>query len=163
MSGAADGSKKKGDGRKIIVDNRKARHDFHVIETFEAGLALQGTEVKSIRAGHVAIREAYVTLRDGNAFVVGMNVLPYEQGNIHNHEPLRDRQLLLHQREIDQIHEHITRKGNTVVPLQLYFVGSRAKLAIAIARGKQKHDRRQDIIERDTKRQVEREMKQYGR
>lgn len=160
---AAKHKKSAEDGRKVVADNRKARHDYHILETFEAGLSLQGTEVKSLRAGNVAIREAYITLRDGDAFVVGMNISPYEQGNIHNHEPTRDRRLLLHRRELVELEEHVTRKGNTVVPLQLYFLRGRAKLAIAVARGKQKHDRRQDIIERDTRRQVQREMKMHTR
>lgn len=151
-----------GDGRKIVAENRKARYDYAIIETLEAGLSLQGTEVKSMRAGNCNIREAYVLVLDGRAFITGMHIAPYEQGNIHNHEPTRDRQLLLHKREIEHLHKHITRKGNAVVPLTVYFLGGRAKLAIAVARGKDKLDKRQGIADRDVKRQIDRELKDRG-
>lgn len=147
------------DGRKVVAENRKARHDFHIFETLEAGLSLQGTEVKSLRAGSCTIREAYIQVRGGSAFITGMHIPTYEQGNIHNHEPTRDRRLLLHKREIVDLEEHVTRRGNTIVPLTVYFTRGRAKLTIGIARGKQQRDRRHDIAERDTKRQLERELK----
>lgn len=148
------------DGRKVIAENPKARYDFAIIETLEAGIALTGTEVKSLRAGKATIREAYVHVRDGEAFVVNMNISTYEQGNVFNHEPTRTRKLLLHRRELDDLHVHVTRKGNTVVPLSLYFRDGRAKLAIAVAKGKDKGDKRATIAKRDTQRQIDREMKQ---
>jgi SsrA-binding protein len=148
------------DGRKIVAENPKARYDFHIIETLEAGIALTGTEVKSLRAGKVAIREAYVRIEDGEAFIVGMNIATYEQGNVFNHEPTRTRKLLLHRRELDDLHVHVTRKGNTVVPLSLYFREGRAKLAIGVAKGKDKGDKRQTIAKRDVQRQIDRELRQ---
>jgi SsrA-binding protein len=147
------------DGRKVVAENRKARHDFHVLETYEAGLELVGTEVKSLRAGGGNIRESYVTVRDGQAFLVNAHIAHYAQGNINNHDPLRDRRLLLHRRELDELHAHVARKGATIVPLTLYFTRGRAKLAIGVAKGKDRGDKRQAIVERDTKRQLERELK----
>ncbi len=154
--------KQAGDGRKVVAENPKARHDFHILETFEAGLVLTGTEVKSLRAGKAAIREAYVRVEDSEAFVVGMNIATYEQGNVFNHEPTRTRKLLLHRRELDDLHVHVTRKGNTVVPLSLYFRDGRAKLSIGVAKGKDKGDKRQTIAKRDVQRQIDRELKQRG-
>lgn len=159
----AAGKRQQGDGRKVVAENPKARHDYFILETFEAGLALTGTEVKSLRAGKAAIREAYVRIDKGEAYVVGMNVPAYEQGNVFNHEPTRTRKLLLHRREIDDLHVHITRKGNTIVPLSLYFRDGRAKLAIGVAKGKQAHDKRQSIAARDVKRQIDRELRQSER
>ena len=156
----AAAKRQQGDGRKVVAENPKARHDFHILETLEAGLALTGTEVKSIRSGKAAIREAHIRVEAGEAFVHGMNIPPYEQGNVFNHEPTRPRKLLLHRREIDDLHVHLTRKGNTIVPLSLYFREGRAKLAIGVARGKQAHDKRHTIAERDVKRQIDREIKE---
>jgi SsrA-binding protein len=153
-------ARKPTDGRKIVAENPKARFDYAILETLEAGLVLTGTEVKSLRAGKVAIREAYVRVEDGEAFIIGMNIATYEQGNVFNHEPMRTRKLLLHRREIDDLHVHVTRKGNTIVPLSLYFKDGRAKLAIGIAKGKDKGDKRQAIAKRDTDRQIQRELKQ---
>jgi SsrA-binding protein len=152
--------RQQGDGRRIVAENPKARHDFHILETFEAGLALTGTEVKSLRVGKAAIREAYVRIDDGEAFIVGMNISPYEQGNVFNHEPTRTRKLLLHRREIDDLHVHVTRKGATIVPLSLYFRDGRAKLSIGVAKGKDRGDKRETIAKRDVQRQIDRELKQ---
>lgn len=149
-----------GDGRKIVAENPKARYDFAILETLEAGIALTGTEVKSLRAGKAAIREAYVRIDYGEAWIVGMNIATYEQGNVFNHEPMRSRKLLLHRREIDDLQVHITRKGHTIVPLSLYFRDGRAKLTIGIAKGKDVGDKRQTIAKRDVQRQIDREMKQ---
>lgn len=146
-------------GRKVVAENRKARHDYHIVETYEAGLALQGTEVKSIRAGGANLAEAYVLVRNGAATISGMHIAPYEQGNIHNHDPMRERALLLHRREIDELDQQVSRRGLTIVPLDVHFVRGRAKLTIGVARGKQRHDKRSTIQERDVKRQIERELK----
>ena len=151
-----------GDGRKVVAENPKARFDFEILETLEAGLSLTGTEVKSLRAGKAAIREAYVDITDGEAFVINMNIATYEQGNVFNHEPARTRKLLLHRREIDDLQVHVTRKGHTIVPLSLYFRDGRAKLSIGIAKGKDRGDKRQTIAKRDVQRQIDRELKQRG-
>jgi SsrA-binding protein len=156
MAGSAN--KSGSDGRKVVAENRKARHDYEILETLEAGLALQGTEVKSLRDGGGNIREAYIMVKGGEAWVTGMHIAPYAMGNIHNHEPT-----LLHKKESTTLDEHVTRKGNTIVPLTVYFTRGRAKLAIGIARGRQKGDKRQAIAERDAKRQIEREMKLRSR
>lgn len=147
------------DKKKVVAENRRARFDYFVEDRFEAGIALTGTEVKSLRAGKAAIREAYVRIDDGEAYIVGMNIPTYEQGNVFNHEPTRTRKLLLHRRELDQLHAHVTRKGNTIVPLSLYFRNGRAKLAIGVAKGKDKGDKRQTIATRDVQRQIDRELK----
>lgn len=156
----AAAKRQQGDGRKVIAENPKARYDYAILETLEAGIVLTGTEVKSLRAGKAAIREAYVRVEDGEAFIVGMNIATYEQGNVFNHDPTRTRKLLLHRREIDDLHVHVTRKGNTIVPLSLYFREGRAKLAIGVAKGKDKGDKRQTIAKRDVQRQIDRELKQ---
>lgn len=152
-------AKKKDDGNKTVAENPKARYDFHILETIEAGMVLTGTEVKSMRAGKAGIREAYVRIDRDEAWVIGMSIATYEQGNVFNHEQTRTRKLLLHRREIDDLHVHVTRKGNTLIPISLYFKGGRAKLLIGVAKGKDKGDKRQTIMERDSKRQVDREIK----
>ncbi|MCW2973151.1 MAG: smpB [Thermoleophilia bacterium] len=156
-------AKKKDDGNKTVAENPKARYDFHILETIEAGMVLTGTEVKSMRAGKAGIREAYVRIDRDEAWVIGMSIATYEQGNVFNHEQTRTRKLLLHRREIDALHVHITRKGNTLIPISLYFKGGRAKLLIGVAKGKDKGDKRQTIMERDSKRQVDREIKDARR
>lgn len=146
-------------GKKIVADNRRARHEYHILETYEAGIALVGTEVKSLRQGSCTIADAYIRIENGNAVITGMHIPVYDMGNRFNHDPLRDRRLLLHRTEIDKIEAQVTRKGCTAVPISLYFTRGRAKLAIGIAKGKDRGDKRQAIAERDTKRQVERELK----
>ncbi len=146
-------------GRKVIADNRKARHDYEILERFEAGLALLGTEVKSLREGRCTLREAYVVFRGGNAVITGMHIPEYSHGNINNHDPLRDRQLLLHRQEIDRLRGLVDRKGLTIVPLTLYFVGGRVKLEIGTARGRKAHDRREAIKRRDQDRDVQRALR----
>ena len=150
-------------GRKLIAENRKARHDYHILERIEAGIALTGTEVKSLRDGGGNIRESYAQLHDGEVFLVGANIAPYRQGNIHNHEPLRDRKLLLHRREIAQLGKKVAERGMTLVPLQLYFVDGRVKLELGLARGKEGVDKRQAIAERDARRQIDRAIKEQYR
>jgi SsrA-binding protein len=146
-------------GEKTIALNRKARHEFHVEETFEAGIVLTGTEIKSIRAGHVSLQEAFARIDRGEAWLVGAHIAPYATGNRYNHEAKRTRKLLLHKDEIHELLGTTKSKGLTLVPLRLYIDSrSHAKLEIGVARGKQLHDRRRDIAERDAKRDIAREM-----
>jgi SsrA-binding protein len=150
--------------RKVIAENRKARHDFHIVERIEAGIALTGTEVKSLRDGGGTIREAYAQLRDGELYLVGANIAPYKQGNIQNHEPLRHRKLLLHRREIEQLGAKVAQRGMTLVPLSLYLTNGKVKLELGLARGKEGVDKRHAIADRDARRQIERAVKErYGR
>jgi SsrA-binding protein len=146
-------------GRRLIADNRKARHDFHVLERVEAGIALTGTEVKSLRDGGGNIREAYAQLRGGEVFLVGAHIAPYRQGNLQNHEPTRDRKLLLHRREIEQLGRKVAERGMTLVPLQLYLSDGRVKLELGLARGKEGIDKRRAIADRDARRQMERALR----
>jgi SsrA-binding protein len=146
-------------GEKTIALNRKARHEFNVEETFEAGIVLTGTEIKSIRAGHVSLQEAFARIDRGEAWLVGAHIAPYATGNRNNHEAKRTRKLLLHKDEIHELLGTTKSKGLTLVPLRLYIDNrSHAKLEIGLARGKQLHDRRRDIAERDAKRDIAREM-----
>jgi SsrA-binding protein len=139
--------------------NRKARHDYLITDTFEAGIVLTGTEIKSIRAGKANLSDAYARVERGEAWLVGAHIAPYEAGNRHNHEPRRDRKLLLHRSEIDDLMGRASAKGLTVVPLRLYITNKgRAKIELGLARGKQLHDRRRQIAERDSRRDVEREL-----
>ena len=150
-------------GRKPIVENRRARHDFHILERVEAGIVLTGTEVKSLRDGGGNLREAYAQLRDGEAFLVGANIAPYKQGNVANHEPVRDRKLLLHRREIEKLGSQVAERGMTLVPLALYFSDGRVKLEIGLARGKERADRRQALADRDARRQIDRALRERER
>ena len=147
---------KKNVGMKIACENRKARHDFFIHETYETGLALQGTEVKSLRAGRANLKDSYAVIKDGEIFVENMHISPYEQGNIFNHEPLRRRKLLMHRAELDKLMGKIKEKGFTLVPLKLYFVRGKVKVALGLATGKKLHDKRQDMAERDAKREIDR-------
>ena len=132
-------------GIKIIANNKKAYHEYFVDEVFEAGLALQGTEVKSIRMGQVSIKESYCRIRNGEVFVDNMNISPYEQGNRENHDPLRSRKLLLNRYEIDKLIKKVDEKGLTLVPTKIYFKDSRAKLEIGVCRGKKLYDKRETL------------------
>ncbi len=144
---------------RLIAQNRKASHDYFLEETFQAGLELLGTEVKSLRGGRCNLKDSYVELRGREAFIVGMHISPYEQGNIFNRDPLRSRRLLLHKHEINRLIGATTREGYTVVPTRIYFQGSYVKLDIALAKGKKLFDKRASIAERDAKRDVEREFR----
>jgi SsrA-binding protein len=146
--------------RQLIAENRKARHDFHIVERVEAGIALTGTEVKSLRDGGGNIRESYAQLRNGEVFLVGANIAPYRQGNLQNHEPVRDRKLLLHRREIHQLGVKVAQRGMTLVPLALYLTNGKVKLELGLARGKEGVDKRRSIAERDARRQMERAVKE---
>ena len=144
---------------KLIAENRKARHDYHLVERHEAGLELTGTEVKSLRAGRAQLQQAYAELRDGQVWLVGAHIAPYEQGTYANHDPDRDRRLLLHRREIDSLSGKVRERGFTLVPTRLYWKNGRVKVEIALARGKEARDKRRDIARRDAQREVERELK----
>ena len=144
---------------KIIADNRKARHDYFVIETFEAGIELFGTEVKSLRAGGVNLKDSYCDIDRGELFALGVHISPYEQGNIFNKDPLRPKKLLMHKREIMRLSGLVSREGYTLVPLSLYFKGSYVKMAIGLCKGKKLYDKRDDIAKRDADRVIERRMK----
>lgn len=141
---------------KTLATNRKARHDYFIEKTYEAGIALKGTEVKSIRAGKANLKESYCVIRNNEAFVVGMHISPYREGNIFNVDPLRDRKLLLSKREILKINQEVMQKGMAVIPLSLYLKNGLIKMEIAIARGKKLYDKRESMKERDIKRSLER-------
>ncbi|SDB16339.1 SsrA-binding protein SmpB [Eubacterium oxidoreducens] len=144
---------------KLIANNKKAFHDYFIEEKFEAGICLAGTEVKSLRQGKCSIKEAYIQIKDGEIIIYGMNISPYEKGNIFNKDPLRERKLLMHKSEIHKLAGKIKEKGYTLVPLQVYFKGSLAKVEIALAKGKKLYDKRQDIAKKDMKREAQREFK----
>ena len=144
---------------KIIADNRKARHDYFVIETFEAGIELFGTEVKSLRAGGVNLKDSYCDIDRGELFALGVHISPYEQGNIFNKDPMRPKKLLMHKREIMRLAGLVSREGYTLVPLSLYFKGSYVKMAIGLCKGKKLYDKRDDMAKRDADRIIERRMK----
>jgi SsrA-binding protein len=144
--------------------NRKARHNYLITDTFEAGLVLTGTEIKSIRAGKANLSDAYARVERGQAWLIGLHIAPFEQGNRYNHEPRRDRKLLLHRSEIDELMGRAAAKGLTVVPLRLYITErGRAKVELGLAKGKQLHDRRRDIADRQSRRDVERELADVAR
>ena len=148
------------DSFKLIANNKKAYHDYFIEDKYEAGIELFGTEVKSIRMGKCSIKEAYVRIERGEVFIYGMHVNPYEKGNIFNRDPLRVRKLLMHRLEIRKLESKIAQKGYTLVPLQVYFKGSLARVEVGLARGKKLYDKREDIAKKDQKREVQREFKQ---
>ncbi len=141
-----------------VALNRRARHEFTIDDTFEAGLVLTGTEIKSVRAGKVNISSAYARIEKGEAWLIGADIAPFDQGNRYNHEPKRTRKLLLHRRQIDELLGRAQQKGQTIVPLRLYLNRGKAKVELGLARGKQQHDRRRDIAERDARRDVARAL-----
>ena len=147
--------------RKIIAINRRARRDYEIVESFEAGMVLQGTEVKSLRDGRISFKDSYARIQDGEVFLVNAHISPYSHGNVQNHDPVRDRKLLLHKAEIKRLTGKTEEKGLTLIPLQAYFVGGRAKLQIALARGKRERDKRDTIMKREAERDMEREIKQH--
>ena len=145
---------------KVIAQNKKARHDYFIDQTMEAGIVLSGTEVKSIRQGKVNLKDSYAAIRDGEVILSGMHVSPYEQGNIFNKDPLRDRKLLLHKREINRLIGLTQQKGMALVPLRLYFRRGKVKVELAVAKGKKLYDKRADIAERDARREIDRRIKE---
>ena len=144
---------------KLIANNKKAYHDFFIDDTFEAGVSLHGTEVKSLRMGKCSIKEAFVRIENGEVFVYGMHISPYEKGNIFNKDPLRVKKLLMHRYEINKLMGKIKEKGFTLVPLKVYFKGSLVKVEIGLARGKKLYDKREDIAKKDQRREAEKEFK----
>ena len=147
------------DRYKLVANNKKAYHDFFIDETYECGIALHGTEVKSMRMGKCSIKEAFVRIEDGEVFVYGMHVSPYEKGNIFNKDPLRVKKLLLHKYEINKLLGKIKEKGYTLVPLQVYFKDGKVKVEIGLARGKKLYDKREAIAKKDQRREAEKEFK----
>ena len=147
------------ESQKLIANNKKAYHDFFIDETYECGIALHGTEVKSMRMGKCSIKEAFVRIEDGEVFVYGMHVSPYEKGNIFNKDPLRVKKLLLHKYEINKLLGKIKEKGYTLVPLQVYFKDGKVKVEIGLARGKKLYDKREAIAKKDQRREAEKEFK----
>lgn len=149
----------KKDPQKLVANNKKAYHDYFIDETYEAGIALHGTEVKSMRMGKCSIKESFIRIENGEIFVYGMHVSPYEKGNIFNKDPLRVKKLLIHKYEINKLAEKVAEKGYTLVPLQVYFKEGKAKVEIGLARGKKLYDKREDIAKKDQRREMEKEFK----
>jgi SsrA-binding protein len=148
--------------RTVIARNRRARHDYHIEDVVEAGLVLTGTEVKSLRAGRASLTDGFAQISDGEMWLYGVHIPEYTQGTWTNHEPRRPRKLLLHRREIDKLASEIAERGFTLVPLSLYFTGGRAKVELALARGKRTYDKRQDLAQRDAAREVQRASRRRG-
>lgn len=144
---------------KLISQNKKAFHDYFILETYQAGIELSGTEVKSLRLGKCNLKESYVKIENGEAYILNMHISPYEQGNIFNKDPLRNRKLLLHKFEINKLVGAVTREGLTIVPIKIYFNGSLVKIDIATAKGKKLYDKRDDIAKKDQRREAEKEFK----
>ena len=151
---------KEKEAEKLVANNKKAFHDYFIIETFEAGVSLSGTEVKSLRQGKCSIKEAYVQIVKGEAWVYGMNISPYEQGNLFNRDPVRPRKLLLHKREIEKLGREVQQQGFTIAPLRVYFSGRKVKMEIGLAKGKKLYDKRETIAKKDMKREAERALKE---
>ena len=152
-----------GKGKMVISQNKKAYHDYFIEEVMECGIVLSGTEIKSIRGGKVNLKEAYAVIRNGEAFICGMHISPYEQGNIYNKDPLRDRKLLLHRREIHRLLGLIQQKGLTLVPTEIYLLNGRAKLGLAVASGKKLYDKRDAMAAKETAREIDRRLKESFR
>ena len=150
----------KGDSSfKLIANNKKAYHDYFIEDKYEAGISLYGTEIKALRTGKCSVKESYIRIENGEVYIVGMHISPYEKGNIFNRDPLRTRKLLLHRSEIRKLAGKITEQGYTIVPLQVYLKGSLVKVEIGLAKGKKLYDKRQDIAKKDARREAERDFK----
>ncbi len=147
-------------GIKVVATNRKASHNFFILDRFEAGIVLLGTEIKSVRARQVSIAEAYVRIENSEAWLMDAHIAPYQQAGFFNHEPARPRKLLLHKKEISRLSENVSKKGVTIIPLQMYLKNGLAKIEIAVARGKKLYDKRQSIKKRDIQREIDREFVQ---
>ena len=148
---------------RLIANNKKAYHDYFILAKYEAGIVLHGTEVKSLRMGKCSVKEAFIRIENGEMFIYGMHISPYEKGNIFNKDPLRVRKLLLHKKEIDKIYGKMREKGITVVPLRVYFSDSLVKVEIGLAKGKKLYDKREDIAKKDQRREAQREFKNSGK
>jgi SsrA-binding protein len=146
------------DNEKVVATNRKARHDYFLLETLEAGIALQGSEIKSIRAGQISLKEAYVRIDGEQAWLVNAHVAPYDPASRENHDPLRDKKLLLHKKEIKKLWDEVRQKSTTIIPLRVYLSRGRAKVEIAVAKGKRKYDKRQDLKKKDAQREIDRAL-----
>ena len=144
---------------KIVSQNKKAFHDYFILDTYEAGIELKGTEIKSIRLGNVNLKDSFIRIKNNEAFIENMHIAPYEQGNLFNHEPLRTRKLLLHKKQIQKLQKEVKENGLTIVPTKVYFNTSKLKVEIALAKGKKLYDKRQSLKEKDAKRDVERALK----
>ena len=151
------------DGNTTVAQNKKAYHDYFIDDTYEAGISLFGTEVKSIREGKINLKDSYISVKSGEAILLGMHISPYEKGNIFNKDPLRDRKLLLHRKEINKLIGLSQQDGYTLIPLKVYFKGSYVKLLIGVCRGKKNYDKRQSIADREVKRKIDRAMKENMR
>ncbi len=151
------------DNIKTLAQNKKARHEYFILETLEAGIELCGTEVKSIRQGKVNITDSYASVKDGEVWIKQMNISPFEQGNIFNRDPLRDRRLLLHKKEIRKLIGQLQQQGYALIPLSVYLKGSLVKVSLAVAKGKKLYDKREDIAKRDAKRSIDRAIKARNR
>lgn len=155
--------KQSGEGIKVVATNRKARHDYHIEDTIEAGIVLTGTEIKSIRAGRMNLQDSFAQVRNGEVWLVGAHISPYTYGNRENHDPLRDRKLLLHRREINRLAGKVQERGYTLVPLRVYLKEGRAKVELGLARGKKQYDKRESIAKRDFDREMRRAVKDMFR
>ena len=149
--------------KQTVAQNKKARHDYFVLETYEAGIELFGTEVKSIRKGRINLKDSWCSIDNGELFVKGMHISPYEKGNIFNKDPMRVRRLLMHRREINRLYGMVKQDGLTLIPISLYFKGSRVKMQLGLCKGKKLHDKRDDMARRDAKREIERSLKERNR
>ena len=149
--------------RKLVAANKKARHDYFIEATYEAGIVLTGTEIKSVRAGKVSIKESYAKVENGELIIYGMHISPYEKGNIFNKDPIRTRRLLMHKREIRKLHALIKQDGYTLVPLSVYFKDARVKVEIGLCKGKKNYDKREASAKRDAAREIDRTMKERNR
>jgi SsrA-binding protein len=150
-------------GIKTVATNRKARHEYFILDTYEAGLVLQGSEIKSIRAGRISLAESYINIQNGQeAWLVSAHIAPYDQASHYNHDPIRPRKLLLHRKEINHLWDQVRQKGVTIIPLRVYLVDGLAKIEIAVAKGKKLYDKRAAIAKRDAEREVERQLRQRG-
>ena len=150
----------KGTNDKVLAQNRKANHDYTILETIEAGMVLTGTEIKSVRQARINLKDGYVSLKQGEAFLVGVHISPFELGTLFNHDPLRTRKLLLHKKQINYLLEQVKQAGNTVVPLKVYIKNGVAKLLIGVAKGKKNYDKRDALKQKDMKREIDRAMKE---
>jgi len=151
------------DAIKIVAQNKKARHDYFIETAMEAGIVLSGTEVKSIRQGKINLKDSYADIKNGEVFLIGAHITPYEQGNIFNRDPLRDRKLLIHRAEINKLIGYIQRDGMSLVPLQMYLKHGKVKVELAVAKGKKLYDKRDDIAKRDANREIDRRLKESNK
>lgn len=145
--------------QRVVISNRKARHDYHILDTFEAGMSLKGTEVKSLRKGNANLQDSYAVLKNGEVWLLGLHISPYEQGNINNHEPRRNRKLLLHRKQIRKLMGNVREKGLSLIPLSIYFKGPHAKVELALAQGKKQYDKREAIARREAERDLRQRLK----